>query len=203
MSAQEINKTLKYTSRFIRSGKNVVADRTFNVKTIAEATMGPQSVLECSQPGNSPNRLAATLRPSGTGDSVFLVSMKALARQQQEGPIPGAIGDPDVRPAFIADPTSTESSTIADVDGMGLYTSEMVRQEVRPETQDLRVSPSIKEVETTTLFITKPMDENCIEAWQKTSSYLTRSNLQYVDAHGRPTDVRWYKLKYYRRVPRQ
>lgn len=164
--------------------------------------MGPRSVLECTLPGNSPNRLTTTIRPNGADGKVFLVSMKALARQQQEGPLPGVIGDPDVRPAFMGEPTETESSTIANVDGEGLYTSEMVLQEVRPETEDQRMMPLIKEIETTTLFITKPKDENCIEAWQKTSSYLTRSSLQYVDAREHPVDVRWYKMMYYRKVPR-
>lgn len=172
------------------------------MQAIAEASMGPQSVLNCTLAGNSPNRLTTTIRPNGADGEVFLVTMKALARQQQEGPLPGVIGDADVRPAFMAEPAETESSTIANVDGKGLYTSEMVVQEVRRETEDLRVMPLIKEIETTTLFITKPMDENCIEAWQKTSSYLTRSSLQYVDAHGHPVDVRWYKLKYYRKVNR-
>ena len=199
---QEVNNTVKYRSRFVRIGKHVVADRLFNVRAIAEATMGPQSVLDCDLPTNTPNRVFAAIRPNGADGGVFLVSMKALARQQQEGPLPNVIGDPDVMPTFMPEPLTTGPSAVADVEGFGLYTSEMVRQEVRPDTEDLRVAPSIKEVETTTLFITKATDGNHVEAWQKTSSYLTRSNLQYVDTHGRPTDVRLYKLKYTRGLRR-
>lgn len=161
--------------------------------------MGTSSVLDCFQPGDNPNRLTAIVRPNEAGGGVFIVTLKALARQQQEGPLPRAVGEgveAEVRTTFDTEPS--EAKRASDEIGFGLYTSEMVRQEVRLDTEDLRVTPMIREVETTTLFVTKPKNENVIEAWQKTSSYLTRSSLLYADARGRPVDVRWYQLKYYR-----
>lgn len=201
MRWQELNHVLEYNSRFIRVGKRVISDRPFNVKTISEASMGSSSVLECSQPADSPDRLTAVIRPSDAGGSVFVVTIKALARQQQEGPLPRAVGEgaeSDEVSVFNGHSSAAKENTDSEENGLGLYTSEMVRQEVRLDTEDLRVMPMIREVETTTLFVAKPRNGDVIEAWQKTSSYLTRSSSQYVDARGGPVDVRWYQVKYFR-----
>lgn len=196
---------LEYPTRFIKVGKRVISDRPFNVKAIAEASMGSSSVLDCIQPGNTPNQLTTVIRPRESGGGIFQVKIKALARQQQEGPLVKAVGE---GVAETGGPVLSKEGAVSSVlgpqdsTGVGLYTSEMVRQEVRLDTDDLRAVPLIREIETTTLFVVKEKDDNCIQAWQKTSSYLTRSNLQYVDTRGRPVDVRWYQLKYTRQAPK-
>ena len=135
-----------------------------------------------------------TLRPNAADGAVFNVDLRVIARQQQTDNIP----------ANLESRFSVERSVAGSVNEgdaiffPGLYTSETMRQEVRPNTDNLRVMPLIKEVETTTVFITDQKDEKVIRGWQKTNVYLSKSDLRYPDARGRPVDVRWYRLKYSR-----
>lgn len=185
-----MNRPVYYPSRFVRFGGRVVSDRAFNVKTIAEATMGSRCVLDCRTVGKGVNYLTTTVRPNGGAAGVFVVNMKTLFRQAQKGPLSKAMVE-----KFHPD----NGMSAMDEGAEGLFTSEMVRQEVRLDTSDMKVMPMIREVETVTLFMLREGTRDRISAWQKTSSYLTRSDLKYVDAKGRPVDVRWYQLKYWRR----
>lgn len=187
---------MQYDSRFIRSMGNVIADRAFNVASIARAAMGPYSVLDCETKGNRVDQLQLTLKPGGPDGSVFAVDLKTIGRMQQTDYVPR-----NMEAAFKI----REEATWTDIDakvqhaaGEGLYTTETVRQEVRLDTDDLRIQPSIKHVETTTIFLWDDDTQDNFRAWQKTSTYLTRSNLQYVDARGRAVDVRWYQVHYSR-----
>lgn len=183
---------MKYPTRFIRVGDHVVSDRSFNVKAIAEASMGEKTVLDCRQPGNSPNLLTTTLRPNGAMGGVFVVNLKAISRDSQVSSLPKTVVESLDFSKYTPILSQAEEQ-------QGFYTSEMVRQEIRQDTSDLRTVSKVKEIETTTIFITRPDDRNHILAWQKTSTYLPKSDLQYVDAKGRPVDVRWYELSYNRR----
>lgn len=84
-------------------------------------------------------------------------------------------------------------------DTLGLYTSEMARQTVRLDTEDLRVAPAVKEVETTTLFYTQDAGEG-FRAFQKTSSYLVRGDPRERASMGKPVDVRCYEVTYTRKM---
>jgi len=158
--------------------------------------MGPTSILEISQPKESPNRLTSTIRPDEANGATFIVSIKSLARQQQESII-GRLGED-----FDANANAIFAGGVVGGAGkLGLYTSETVRQEVRLDTEDLRAMPLERDVETTTLFLLGG-GRNEVEAVQRTSSYFTWSNMQYDDARGRPFDVRYYHVKYTRKEAR-
>lgn len=187
---QEINQTIFYPTRFVRVDGRVISDRSYNVKAIAEATMGRQSVLDCRLVGKDVNIMTTTIRPYEGSAGVFVVNLRTLFRQVQKGPFQKAIVE-----GLGAD----NAVSITGQELEGFYTSEMVRQEIRLDTNDLKVMPMIREVETTTLFVMKDGMQDQLSAWQKTCSYLTKSDLKYVDTKGRPVDVRWYQLKYSRR----
>lgn len=175
---------------------NVIADRAFNVASIARAAMGPYSVLECETKGSRVDELQLTLKPGGAEGSVFAVDLKTIGRTQQTNYVPRNI---EAVFKIREEATWTDmEGKVQDVPREGLYTCETTRQEIRLDTDDLRVQPSIKHVETTTVFLWDDDTEDHFRAWQKTSTYLTRSNLQYVDARGRAVDVRWYQVEYSR-----
>lgn len=192
---QQVGKVLKYESRFIQFDGHVVCDRPFNVTAISRSTMGPYSVLDCDLVGDSPNYLKMSIRPSGGNGSIFFVGIKTIARQQQTSELPPNLGN-----EFDGGSFEQREYLKGDLDNctMGLFTSETVRQEIQLDTENLRIQPLIKHVETTTVFLDQPGNFDTITAWQKTSIYLTRSSLKYVDARGKPIDVRWYRVRYSR-----
>ncbi|GMI46445.1 hypothetical protein TrCOL_g920 [Triparma columacea] len=72
---------LVYSCRFVRGeGGKLVADRAYNIKTIASASMGSVSVLDLSA---TPNEVKCTLQPSNAGGVLFKVDILALGRKQQ------------------------------------------------------------------------------------------------------------------------
>ena len=72
---------LVFSCRFVRGeGGKLVADRAYNIKTIASASMGSVSVLDLSA---SPNEVKCTLQPSNAGGVLFKVDILALGRKQQ------------------------------------------------------------------------------------------------------------------------
>lgn len=222
----EIDHSMTYKTRFIRSSDKAlfsVADRGYNVATIAEATMGAGSVLQCTETSSGSSSsddnvvgdLSLTVRPSQADGRVFAVRLKIKARAQQRlDDVPLVLGKglrPDGGNVFekgSSDDESEERET--------LWVSETVRQEVRrgeeeEEGNEMRGgnnSMLVKNVETTTVYIvpksvsmTKGREEETTEirAWQRTCSYLDRGELRATDARGRPVDVRWYELQYKRR----
>ncbi|KAI0567599.1 hypothetical protein FGB62_1g315 [Gracilaria domingensis] len=166
----------------------------------ARATLGPYSVLHCEALGNTANRLAVSSRPDGTDGSVYQVDLRTIARHEQMDKLPM-----QVESAFRVGEDSVWKNAESRADDWleeepkdGLYTSEVVRQDVRLDTDDMRVQPLIKHVETSAIFTWDDERDDFFSAWQKTSTFLTRTNLMYVDARGRPVDVRWYKVEYSR-----
>ena len=78
---KEIGTTMNYESRFLPDGSgNVIADREYNVRSIAKAAMGQYSVLDI--PVASPNKLSCILAPKGS-PSMLRVDLIALNRRQE------------------------------------------------------------------------------------------------------------------------
>lgn len=80
----QVGTTLHYESRFLMYPNNqiIIADREFNVRSIARAAMGPSSVMDL--PGVvTPNKLTATLLPTGA-TSVYTVDLITLRRRQEQ-----------------------------------------------------------------------------------------------------------------------
>lgn len=140
-----------------------------------------------------------SVRPSDAEGSVYDIKLKVISRQQDEAPMPNVLGRavcPDGSDVYHVNERDTVSSA---KNTRALYTTESVRQTIRLSTDDLRVSPIVKDVETTSVFVLDPQEANTIVAWQRTCTYLVKSDARYVEARGRPVDVRWYELQYYRR----
>ena len=154
--------------------------------------MGSRAVLDCVQLGDDVNQLTLSLSPDAANGAIYNVKMKVLSRQQQESALP--IEFP-IRMSKVENfmNESVESKR------KGLYTAETTRQDVRLDTSDPRVSSQVRVIETITVFDVTGDNFDVIDSWQRTSSYLTRSSLEYVDAKGRPIDVRCYHVKYRRR----
>lgn len=77
----DIGNVLTYESRFIVDGSGrVVADRAFNVKSIAKVAMGENSVVDISMA--TPNKFSCLLAPKGS-PSMLTVDLIVLNRRQE------------------------------------------------------------------------------------------------------------------------
>lgn len=194
-----------YQTRFLRRGQNAIPDRPFNVTSIAQATMGDDAVLYCEQLGG-PNRILLTIRPGGLSGQLFDVAMRVTTRQQEVvDAVFEALGRgerPDGSDVVgVGQLVSLVSSEVQDgnsePDSRVVLSSETVRQEVKAE-DGIGGVLAVKDVETSNLFVVRDGGQKDISAWQRTCTYLPKSDLHYADARGRPVDIRWYKLRYTR-----
>ena len=82
---RDMNETLVYPSQFspLSDGSGrVIADRLFNVKSIAVASMGEGAVIDESQPDTNPaRRLHLGLAPSKDVGNLFDIDLIAVSRQ--------------------------------------------------------------------------------------------------------------------------
>lgn len=77
----DIGNTLRYESRFVpNGGSTVIADREYNVRGIAKAAMGTNSVVDV--PLASPNKLTAILAPQGS-PGLLKVDLLTINRRQE------------------------------------------------------------------------------------------------------------------------
>lgn len=77
---KDIGTALRYESRFVQQGTVVVADRAFNVQSIAKAAIGPNSVVDI--PRATPNQLSCILAPPGA-PSLLQADLLTLNRRQE------------------------------------------------------------------------------------------------------------------------
>ena len=121
-----------------------IADRAYNMASIASAAMGPQAVLSVIARLDNPDRCEMSLMPVTGGGNVYNASIRVLARSQQIGELPTDFGG-----------------------GQAILTSETVRQVVTLEGG--AGSGSEKVIEITCSF---PLDaEDTMTGWQKTCTY--------------------------------
>lgn len=75
---REVESEVRYDVRFVVDPRNdgIVADRPYNAKSLATATMG-KSVLQLDSTSSNPNRLDFTIE---TDSAVFVASLRALSR---------------------------------------------------------------------------------------------------------------------------
>jgi hypothetical protein len=78
---QEIGSVLQYESRFIRDASGrVIADREYNVKSIAKVALGENSVVNVGT--STPNKFSCILAPKGA-PSMIRVDLIVLNRRQE------------------------------------------------------------------------------------------------------------------------
>merc|ERR1712176_1464233 len=78
----DIGSPLNYSARFVSNGlEAAIADREFNVRSIAKASMGTNSVVDI--PTATPNKLSCLLTPQGS-PSMLKVDLIVLNRRQED-----------------------------------------------------------------------------------------------------------------------
>ena len=169
-----------YEARWIRDGRGrLIADRPYNIGSIAAATMGGRDVLQQlpSSDAFDPNGLIFKLKPEGS-DVTYRAELRALARRFE--PSAGELRD-----------------------GAGLLVfdaGELSRQSISLPGKELVQPPSVKDIETINLF-TRTKDGR-ITSTQRTSTWLVGTEglaaLKAQAADGRAVDVRTYKVDYER-----
>jgi hypothetical protein len=198
----EIGTTLVYDARFVSTSTTAplqppqeatvawIADRSYNVQSIAQAALGRNSVMDIAVA--TPNRLTATLLApqvgSGSTGSLVRVDLLTLARYQ-ETVNEWRFDCSEVVREVIAPVRSSSSSSSSSSNN---------------ETSRPRVTAIVKEIETASLYTFDPV-RNQIACRQRSASYLvpTETNPRSIQmwqlARGRPVDVRWYGVLYTRR----
>lgn len=172
----EIGTSLNYQSRFISDGTGrIVADREFNVKSIAKVAMGENSVVDISTA--TPNKFSCLLSPMGS-PSMLTVDLIVLNRRQENVDAKNFHCSEVVRE--IVSPVGQSGSPAA-----------------RPQ------SPLLKEIETASLYrLVSPSEIRCI---QRSATFLLPSQQDpmaykaWEMSRGRPIDVRFYDVVYTKR----
>jgi len=173
----EIGTTLNYDSRFISDGSgNTIADREFNVISIAKAAMGQYSVLD--MPVATPNKLTCMLAPKGF-NGILRVDLLTLNRRQET--ISENRFDCSEVSREIVTPVNDKSNS-----------------NTAPAS---RMAQILKEVETTSLYTYNP-STNEIRCQQRSATFLLPSQSSPIAykmweaARGRPIDTRFYDVIY-------
>jgi hypothetical protein len=230
----EVGTSLTYRARFVPSSKSsssssssgtrMVADREYNVLSIAQAAMGPNSMVNVEKA--SPNEFACTLLSGGGGggggnsnsnnnnnniNNLFRVNMLTVQRKQE---------------SVIDDTTSSTTSSNVQT----FACSEVVQELIRPVNVAVAAAatagslgassssspatapgapppptapPILKMIETVSIYKHDPtVNPNAIDCVQRTASYLVPSQSDpmmaqlYRLSRGLPVDVRQYRVQY-------
>jgi hypothetical protein len=180
----DVGTTLNYESRFIEVGadpalNSVIADRTFNIQSIAIAAVGPNSVLDMTLV--TPNKVSVILAPPGAPNLVK-IDLLTLNRRQEE---------PDDTHFHCSEVVREILSPIGNRDA-----------------KTALKSPILKEVETTSLYqrTYDPKSKNeTIKCRQRSASYLVPSQdnptlfRMWELSQGKPVDVRFFDVIYTRK----
>lgn len=175
---------LKYRARFVTSTANaVIADREFNVREIATATMGKNSVLNVAIA--TPNKFCCLLAPAGS-PNLLTVDIIALARRQENNE--KSFDCSEVVRQIVAPANQNKPQA-------GIPTS--------PAKSG--VPTLLKEIETVSLYTSGPVingQVQTITCRQRTATFLLPSQDDPVAyqiwqmTRGRPIDVRFYDVTY-------
>jgi hypothetical protein len=204
-AVQEVGTSLNYQSRFlpvsISSNNNgCIADREFNVKSLAKVALGVNSVVDVRLA--TPNQFSCILAPNGS-PSLLRVDLLTLQRRQEQVS--------DVR--FDCSEVVQEIVTVvADPNTNGASSSSTSTTKQPSEASSSRNPsplPLLKQVETTSLYTLVRPDK--ISCQQRSATFLVppssmmqtdslqQQQLQlalYQAARGRPVDVRFYSVEY-------
>eukprot|EP00559_Dactyliosolen_fragilissimus_P002881 CAMPEP_0184858738 /NCGR_PEP_ID=MMETSP0580-20130426/3810_1 /TAXON_ID=1118495 /ORGANISM="Dactyliosolen fragilissimus" /LENGTH=402 /DNA_ID=CAMNT_0027355041 /DNA_START=34 /DNA_END=1242 /DNA_ORIENTATION=+ len=181
---------LTYRARFVSDeGGSTIADREFNVREIAKAAMGSNSVVDV--PLATPNKLSCILTPTGA-NTMMRADLITTARRQEN-----------------IDDKNFHCSEVVRQIVAPLY-SDRGRM---AGGQTLSANPLLKEVETTSLY-TAPTQIRSggknsdviseIRCVQRSATFLLPSQSDpmaykmWQFARGRPIDVRYYDVTYTR-----
>eukprot|EP00977_Amphora_coffeiformis_P017182 scaffold5506_cov159-Amphora_coffeaeformis.AAC.9 len=129
---KEVGSTLSYESRFVSTGDTTIADREYNVKSIARAAMGANSVVDIILA--TPNKFSCVLAPTGS-PSLLKVDLITLLRRQEN------IDDNRfdcsevvreiVSPVGQSGPSASSATILKEVETTSLYTYDPIKDIVR------------------------------------------------------------------------
>ncbi|KAL7561897.1 hypothetical protein ACA910_011050 [Epithemia clementina (nom. ined.)] len=178
---EEIGSLLSYESRFLKFDDSVIADREYNVKSIAKAALGENSVVDI--PMASPNRLTCILAPKGA-PSLLQVDLITLNRRQE-----------------TLSPNRFDCSEVVREIVSPLDNSNKPRN----NPAITATSPILKEIETTSMYTYNEAKDE-ITCTQRSAVFLLPSQQNplamkmWEASRGRPVDVRFYDVSYARRT---
>ena len=171
---EDIGNVLKYDCRFLNTDGGVIADREFNVKSIAKVSMGENSVVDISTA--TPNKFSCLLAPKNA-PSLLAVDLIVLNRRQEKDPDPNK---------FYCSEVVREIATPVD---------DSQRQQRRPAV--------LKEIETTSVYTYDPKRDE-VRCTQRSAAFLLPSAQNEMAmrmwqlSRGRAIDVRFYDVIYTR-----
>lgn len=166
-------KALKYEARFLKNSDSTtttIADREFNVKSIAKVAMGVNSVMDV--PMATPNKFCCILLPQGS-PSMLRVDLFVLNRRQEDVDEThfdcAEVVREIVSPVDSSIPTANRSPILKEVETTSLYT--------------LQPNGGIScRQRSATFLLPSQQDPMALQMWQAT--------------RGRPIDVRYYDVTY-------
>ncbi|CAB9516923.1 expressed unknown protein [Seminavis robusta] len=182
----EIGTTLQYDARFISTTTStgaIVADRYYNVQSIAKAAMGEFSVMDI--PVATPNKLTCVLLPKGS-PRMLQVDLIALNRRQE------TISD------LQFDCSEVTREIVAPVNNNNAPPQQQPQSNNNNNNNN---NPILKEIETTSLYTYNP-SKNEITCQQRSATFLLPSQTSPIAykmweaARGRPIDTRFYQVRY-------
>jgi hypothetical protein len=193
VAQKEVGKenALRYRARFVLDDKgSVIADREFNVREIAKATMGANSVVNV--PLATPNKFCCLLAPAGS-PNLLTVDIIALARRQED----------NVSSSFDC------SEVVRQIVAPANQNKPQAGVPMQPPTGG-RGTTLLKEIETVSLYSVASSSGgadgkvNTIKCRQRTATFLLPSQTDQMAyqmwqmTRGRPIDVRFYDVTYTR-----
>jgi hypothetical protein len=174
----DIGNVLRYESRFLSSADSptsCIADREYNVRSIAKAAMGANSVVDI--PLATPNKMSAILAPLGS-PSLLKVDLITLNRRQE----------------IISDVRFDCSEVVREIVAP-------VGQSIPSSAASASI---LKEIETTSLYTYNPQTD-MVACRQRSAAFLLPSQQNpmamsmFQASRGRAVDVRFYDVNYTRR----
>ena len=173
----DVGNILQYESRFIVSdgvAERVVADREYNVKSIAKVAMGENSVVDISMA--TPNKFSCLLAPNGS-PQLLAVDLIVLNRRQE----------------YVGENNFDCSEVVR----------EIVTPVDTPKAQQ-HPPPILKEIETTSLYTYHPDNDevHCVQrsaAFLLPSNQNEMAMRMWQMSRGRAIDVRFYDVTYSRK----
>jgi hypothetical protein len=206
----EIGTSLDYSSRFIRSAATtanddnnsnykVIADREYNVKSIAKVALGENSVINVATA--TPNKFSCLLAPKGS-PTLLTVDLIVLNRRQENPPIVSSLsstedGTPAAGVVVLAPTTFDCAEVVREI------VSSVDEKTGRPLSQ--QSPPILKEIETISMYRYNP-DKDEVYCQQRSAAFLLPSNenpmamKMWQASQGRAIDVRFYDVTYKRRA---
>jgi len=164
------SKALKYESRFVLASEtSAIADREFNVKSIAKVAMGVNSVVDV--PLAEPNKFSIILAPEGA-PSLLRVDLIVLERRQEY--VDETHFDCSEVVREIVSPVDSSITT---------RTNPILKEVETTSLYALQPDGSIScRQRSATFLLPSQQDPMALQMWQAT--------------RGRPIDVRFYNVQY-------